>query len=121
MEANMVMRPGAGASRGRRTRVLIAEDDESLRALMRLSVDVGGVDFVEAGDGLTALELTRKSPPDVVLLDWMMPELSGLDLCRALRADPSTTGALIVMVTARVLAADRELAFAAGADHYVGK
>jgi CheY-like chemotaxis protein len=121
MEANLVMRPDAGASRGRPTRVLIAEDDESLRALMRISVDVGGLDFAEAGDGLAALELARMAPPDIVLLDWMMPGLSGLDVCRALRSDPSTTSALIVMVTARVLAADRELAFAAGADHYVGK
>jgi CheY-like chemotaxis protein len=121
MEANVVMRPVAAASRGRRTRVLIAEDDDSLRALMRLSLDVGGLEFAEAGDGLSALEIARRTPPDVVLLDWMMPGLSGLELCRALRSDPLTAGALIVMVTARVLAADRELAFAAGADHYVGK
>ena len=50
-----------------------------------------------------------------------MPGLSGLEVCRALRADPRTAGATIVMVTARVLAADREAALAAGADHYVGK
>jgi two-component system phosphate regulon response regulator PhoB len=51
----------------------------------------------------------------------MMPGLSGLDLCRALRADPATAGATIVMVTARVLPADRAAAMAAGVDHYVGK
>lgn len=117
----MVMPPGAAFSRGRRTRVLIAEDDDSLRRLMRISIDVGGLDIAEASDGVAALELARAVPPDLVLLDWMMPALSGLDLCRALRADPTTAGAVIVMVTARVLAADRELAFAAGADHYIGK
>ena len=51
----------------------------------------------------------------------MMPGLSGLDLCRALRADPVTAGAMIVMVTARVMPEDREAALAAGADHFVGK
>jgi DNA-binding response OmpR family regulator len=107
--------------RSRRTRVLIAEDDDSLRALMRLTIDVGGLDIDEVPDGNTALQTARATPPDVVLLDWMMPGLSGLDLCRALRADPATAGATIVMVTARVLPEDREAALAAGVDHYVGK
>jgi CheY-like chemotaxis protein len=111
----------ANESTQRRTRVLIAEDDESLRALMRLTIDIGGLDIAEAADGTAALEAARASPPDVVLLDWMMPGLSGLDLCRALRSDPSTAGATIVMVTARVLPADRDAALRAGADHYVGK
>ncbi|MDA0165093.1 response regulator [Solirubrobacter ginsenosidimutans] len=107
--------------RPRRTRVLIAEDDDSLRALMRLTIDVGGLDIDEVPDGNTALATARATPPDLVLVDWMMPGLSGLDLCRALRADPATAGATIVMVTARVLPEDREAAFAAGVDHYVGK
>jgi two-component system phosphate regulon response regulator PhoB len=109
------------AGHPRRTRVLIAEDDESLRALMRLTVDVGEIDIDEAEDGTTALAAARAAPPDLVLLDWMMPGLSGLDVVRALRADPATASATIVMVTARVLPEDREAAFAAGADQYVGK
>ncbi len=117
----MVTRTGLGTSRARRTRVLIAEDDDSLRMLMRIAIDVGGLEIAEACDGITALELARENPPDLVLLDWMMPGMSGLELCRALRADPATSGALIAMVTARVLPQDRELAFAAGADHYIGK
>jgi two-component system phosphate regulon response regulator PhoB len=105
----------------RRTRVLIAEDDDSLRALMRLTIDVGGIDIDEAEDGTSALAAARATPPDLVLLDWMMPGLSGLELCRELRADPVTAGATIVMVTARVMPEDREAALAAGADHFVGK
>jgi two-component system phosphate regulon response regulator PhoB len=105
----------------RRTRVLIAEDDDSLRALMRLTIDVGGIDIDEAEDGTRALAAARATPPDLVLLDWMMPGLSGLELCRELRADPVTAGATIVMVTARVMPEDREAALAAGADHFVGK
>jgi two-component system phosphate regulon response regulator PhoB len=111
----------ASESSNRRARVLIAEDDESLRALMRLTVDVGDFDIEEAEDGNSALAAARATPPDVVLLDWMMPGLSGLDLCRALRADPVTAAATIVMVTARVMPEDRDAALAAGADHFVGK
>jgi DNA-binding response OmpR family regulator len=121
LDATVTAGVEASVLRSRRTRVLIAEDDESLRALMRMSIDVGGLDIDEAGDGNSALQAARAAPPDLVLLDWMMPGLSGLDLCRALRADPATAGATIVMVTARVLAADREAALAAGVDHYVGK
>ena len=115
-------RPGTSppGQRGRR-RVLIAEDDESLRALLRLSVDVGEMDIDEAADGETAILLAHENPPDIALLDWAMPGITGLEVCRALRADPRSAGALIVVVTARVLKGDREEALAAGADHYVGK
>ena len=114
----------SGGERGRaarRTRVLIAEDDESLRALIRLSVDVGGLEIDEAPDGETAIVMAHENPPDIALLDWSMPGISGLEVCRALRADPRSAGALIVIVTARVLKGDREQALAAGADHYLGK
>jgi two-component system phosphate regulon response regulator PhoB len=112
--------PGA-RERARRTRVLIAEDDESLRALLRLSIDVGDVDIDEAADGQAALRLARRAPPDIALIDWMMPGVDGLELCRALRADPRTAAATIVIVTARSGPGNREAALAAGADHYVAK
>ena len=111
-------RDGPGA---RRRRVLIAEDDASLRALLRLSVDTGHQDIEEAPDGRRALELARRNPPDVALLDWMMPGISGLEVCRALRADPRTAAATIAIVTARSSAGDRDAALAAGADHYFAK
>ena len=122
---SVVSDPGRGSpgtrERSRRSRVLIAEDDESLRTLLRLSIDIGEVDIDEAVDGEAALELARCHPPDVALLDWMMPGVSGLDVCRALRADPRTSGALIVIVTARSGVGDRDAALAAGADQYVAK
>lgn len=105
----------------RRTRVLIAEDDDSLRTLMRLSVDIGELDIDEASDGEAAILLAHENAPDIALLDWSMPGMTGLDVCRALRADPRSAGALIVIVTARVLDGDREEALEAGADHYLGK
>ncbi len=118
--------PGSGRRerrerRERRTRVLIAEDDDSLRTLIRLSVDVGELDIDEAADGETAILMAHENPPDIALLDWSMPGPTGLEVCRALRADPRSANALIVVVTARVLHGDREEALEAGADHYVGK
>jgi two-component system phosphate regulon response regulator PhoB len=121
-------RPESGAPRSdgtarqsRRTRILIAEDDDSLRKLIRLSVDVGELDIDEARDGEMAILMAHENPPDVALLDWSMPGPTGLEVCRALRADPRSAKALIVVVTARVLRGDREQALAAGADHYVSK
>jgi two-component system phosphate regulon response regulator PhoB len=76
----------------RRTRVLIAEDDESLRTLMRLSVDVGELDIDEAPDGETAVLLAHENAPDIALLDWSMPGMTGLEVCRALRADRAPPG-----------------------------
>jgi two-component system phosphate regulon response regulator PhoB len=108
-------------SRGARARVLIAEDDDSLRMLIRLSIDLEDLVIDEAANGTAALALARANPPDVALLDWMMPQLSGLEVCRALRADPLTARAVIVIVTARARPDDRTEALAAGADHYVAK
>jgi CheY-like chemotaxis protein len=103
-------------------KVCYVEDDEDIQRIVRLSLErVGKMTVQIVGDPNTAIDVMKTFAPDLVLLDWMMPGLSGLDLCRALRSDPLTRGALIVMVTARVLDADRELAYAAGADHYVGK
>src|SRR3954464_4586534 len=96
---------GRSASNGRRAdrrpRILIAEDDESLRALIRLTIEVGEVEIHEAADGEAALADAQRIRPDLVLLDWSMRGRSGLDVCRALRADERTSGATIVMITAR--------------------
>jgi two-component system phosphate regulon response regulator PhoB len=113
------MLPSVGSSGT--PRVLIAEDDRSLRALIRLTIELGDVEIDEAGDGRGALSLALANPPDLVLLDWAMPGLSGIEVCRALRADPRTAAAVIVMITARASPADRADGLAAGADHYLTK
>ena len=109
---------GAGRSR---PRILIAEDDESLRALIRLTIEVGELEIHEAADGEAALADARRCRPDLVLLDWAMPGRSGLEVCRELRADDRTSGATIVMITARAQEADRLAGFEAGADLYLTK
>jgi CheY-like chemotaxis protein len=111
-------RPG-GLSRP--ARILVAEDDLSLRALIRLTVEPGRTEVDEAEDGRSAIARARERPPDLVLLDWAMPGCSGLDVCRALRADPLTAATRIVMITARAGADDRRAALAAGVDRYLTK
>jgi len=106
---------------GRRPRILIAEDDESLRALIRLTIEVGDVEIREVADGDAALADAQHSRPDIVLLDWSMPGRSGLEVCRELRADARTSDATIVMITARAQESDRRAGLEAGADRYLTK
>jgi two-component system phosphate regulon response regulator PhoB len=106
---------------GRRPRILIAEDDDSLRALIRLTIEVGDVEIREVADGEAALADAQTTRPDLVLLDWSMPGRSGLEVCRELRADERTSAATIVMITARAQESDRRAGLEAGADRYLTK
>lgn len=101
--------------------ILIADDEASLRALVRVTLDSGRLRIIEAVDGDEALELARSEHPDLVLLDWSMPGRTGLEVARSLRADPSTAGIPIVMLTARTLPFDREAAEDVGVETYMTK
>jgi DNA-binding response OmpR family regulator len=102
-------------------KVLIADDQANMRALVRLTLETGRFEIFEAHDGDAALEVARREQPDLVFLDWTMPGTSGVEVCRALREDPATAGARIVMLTARSQNEDRETAQAMGADDYITK
>jgi len=102
-------------------KVLIADDQANLRQLVRLTLESGRFDILEAPDGDAALEVARTEQPDLVFLDWTMPGLAGVEVCRALRADPATAGMRIVMLTARSQSADRERARDMGCDDYITK
>lgn len=82
-----------------RPRVLVAEDDPNVRLTIKYILIDEGFEVVFAEDGREALELARKSPPDVMLLDQMMPRLSGVEVLRELRNDPSTSSIPVVMLT----------------------
>jgi two-component system, OmpR family, phosphate regulon response regulator PhoB len=103
------------------TVVLVAEDDADIRDLVAFKLDQAGFEVIAAEDGHTAFEQARARRPALAVLDVSMPGMSGVDLCRALRADPVTAGILIIMVTARVQEEDVEGGFSAGADDYVTK
>ena len=101
--------------------VLLVEDDPDIRHLVSYKLARGGFEVVEAADGFAALDLARRQPPDLVILDVRMPRKSGLEVCRELRAGPRTADVPIIMLTARAHPLDLEQAYAAGATDYVVK
>ena len=102
-------------------KVLIADDQANMRQLVRLTLETGRFEIFEAPDGESALAVARREHPDLVFLDWTMPGLPGVDVCRALRDDPAHDGMRIVMLTARTQNEDREAAHAVGVDDYITK
>ena len=101
--------------------ILLVEDDEDLREVVRITLEKPTLHILEARDGMTAVGLARQVIPHVILLDWMMPGMSGLEVIRVLRGDPDTAGIHIIMLTARDQQEDIELGLAAGADAYLVK
>jgi DNA-binding response OmpR family regulator len=107
---------------GRRvTTVLVADDDADIRDLVAFKLEQAGLEVLAVGDGQAAVDTARARLPALAVLDVSMPGLSGIDVCRMLRSDPSTAGMLIIMLTARVQEQDVEGGFSAGADDYVTK
>jgi two-component system, OmpR family, alkaline phosphatase synthesis response regulator PhoP len=102
-------------------KVLIADDEPNMRRLVRLTLESGHFEILEAVDGDGALEVARRERPDLIFLDWTMPGVPGVEVCRRLRDDPATTSVPIVMVTARSQPADRQIAQAMGVDDYITK
>ncbi|GAA2864822.1 hypothetical protein Acy02nite_14090 [Actinoplanes cyaneus] len=103
------------------TTVLVADDDADIRDLVAFKLEQAGLEVITVGDGQAAVEQARTRRPTLAVLDVSMPLLSGIDVCRMLRADPATAGMLIIMLTARVQEQDVEGGFSAGADDYVTK
>ena len=102
-------------------RVLIADDDADIRDLVAFKLTQGGHQVTAVEDGMAALRVLREQPLDLVLLDIRMPGMSGLDVCRAVRAAPETMSLPVILITARSQEGDVELGFAAGADDYIIK
>ena len=103
------------------TTVLVADDDADIRDLVAFKLEQAGLEVITVGDGQAAVDEARRLRPALAVLDVSMPLLSGIEVCRALRADPATAGLLIIMLTARVQEQDVEGGFSAGADDYVSK
>lgn len=109
------------ASSGDSTRVLVADDDRDIRDLVAFKLGQAGYEVETVEDGVRALAQARSTPPSLVVLDVMMPGLSGMDVARQLRADPQTASVPIIMLTAKAQEADVESGFAVGVDDYVIK
>ena len=81
--------------------VVLAEDDPDIQFVARLALKRAGFVVTVVGNGQQALDAVRQSPPDVILLDWMMPELDGPETCRRLKADPATASIPVIFLTAK--------------------
>lgn len=102
-------------------KILIVEDDANLVELATYNFEKEGFDVIRSGDGEEALLIAEEEKPDLVVLDWMLPNLSGIEVCRRLRRSPLTANLPIVMLTARAEEADRIRGLETGADDYVTK
>jgi two-component system alkaline phosphatase synthesis response regulator PhoP len=105
----------------RRGRVLIVEDEADVTELIRYNLVKDGYEVVTAANGTDALKRARDTRPDVILLDVMVPQLNGWEVCRRLRQDPETQSIAVIMVTGRAEEGDKVLGFELGADDYVTK
>ena len=103
------------------TKILIAEDDEEIRELLLFKLRNVGFDAYGVEDGEEALTMAESILPDVIVLDWMMPRMNGLDACAALRSNPKFRALPIMLLTAKGQESDVERGFTAGADDYVVK
>jgi two-component system phosphate regulon response regulator PhoB len=102
-------------------KVLVIEDEEAISHLLAYNLEKEGFTVRVAGDGDEALAALEEEQPDLVLLDWMLPNVSGIEICRQMRARPGTRGTPVIMLTARGEEDDRVRGLDVGADDYVTK
>jgi len=102
-------------------RILVVDDEPDLLELLRLNLSQAGFQVDTAASGSAAMKSLQAARPDLMVLDLMLPDLSGADLCRKLRSDPTFAELPIIMLTARADEVDRVVGFELGADDYVTK
>lgn len=102
-------------------RVLVTEDEATLAELLRYNLEAEGFTVLRARTGEEAEVIVAEERPDLVILDWMLPGVSGIEICRRLRARPETRSIPIIMLTARAEEADRVRGLSTGADDYIVK
>jgi two-component system phosphate regulon response regulator PhoB len=103
------------------SRILVVDDEPDLLELVRLSLVEAGHSVTTAASGQEAIEALRRSTPDLLVLDLMLPDMSGTEVCRHLRSRPELDGVLVLMLTAKSEEVDRVVGFELGADDYVTK
>lgn len=102
-------------------KILIADDDPDILRFVEVNLSIEGYEVMVVSDGEAALEISIEDPPDLVLLDVMMPKIDGFEVCRRLREDPRTSSISIIMLTAKSLSADKIMGLSSGADDYILK
>jgi DNA-binding response OmpR family regulator len=121
VELRRLSRPRRNIRGRKMATVLLAEDDADIRFLVTFKLTQAGYQVRVFGDGLSALADARENPPELAVLDVMMPGMSGLEVCRELRKDPATAKIPVIILTALAQEADIAAGFAAGAVDYIVK
>ena len=106
---------------GNHPTVLVVEDEPAQREVLRYNLQAEGFDVISAGDGDEALLLIDEMQPDIILLDWMLPQVSGIEICRRLKTRSETRATPVIMMSARSEEVDRVRGLETGADDYVVK
>ncbi|HUV40856.1 MAG TPA: response regulator [Sedimentisphaerales bacterium] len=101
--------------------VLVVEDEDHIRRILEYNLKLDGFDVRVAENGRKGLELVHQQHPDVILLDWMMPEMNGLEMLSVLKKDKQTENIPVFMLTARAMMQDLGTALLEGADDYIVK
>jgi DNA-binding response OmpR family regulator len=102
-------------------KILVVDDEPDALELIDFNLSGAGFAVVTAADGLEALGLARKLQPDLIVLDLMLPEMDGLEVCKLLRGDPVTAGIPVIMLTAKAAEVDRIVGLELGAEDYITK
>ena len=102
-------------------KVLLVEDEPAQREVLAYNLEAEGFDVIQADNGEDALLLVDEDHPDMIILDWMMPKVSGIEVCRRLKMRPETRSIPVIMLSARAEEVDRVRGLETGADDYVIK
>jgi two-component system phosphate regulon response regulator PhoB len=104
-----------------RSKILVVDDEPEAVELLEFNLQRAGFDVIAAADGAQALKQARSALPSLIVLDLMLPEIEGLEVCRMLRRDPATAGIPIIMLTAKAAEMDRIVGLELGAEDYITK
>lgn len=102
-------------------KILIADDELRLRKVVSLHLKKSGFDVQEAGNGAQAVTMAQANPPDVIVLDVVMPQMDGIEACKTIKSDPNLQSIPVILLTAKASSDDIETGKAAGANHYLTK
>ena len=102
-------------------KILVVDDEPNIVRSLTFVLNKGGYDVSIAGDGVEAMSMIRESKPNILILDVMMPNMSGYDVCSEIKSDPELRDIHVVMLTAKGQVGDREAALSQGADEYISK
>lgn len=108
-------------AKGGQPKVLLVEDEPAQRTVLAYNLEAEGFAVTQADNGEDAMVLVDEEEPDIIILDWMMPKVSGIEVCRRLKMRPETRGIPIIMLSARAEEVDRIRGLETGADDYVVK